>query len=418
MLRIGISLCVIASSAAILSAENWPGWRGPGGQGHTAETKLPLTWSPTENIRWKVALPDDGNSTPVVWGDRIFLTQAIGKAADSKRMLWCLDRATGKKHWEQAVTYTPKEPTHATNPYCSASPVTDGERVVVSYGSAGLYCYDFTGKELWHRDYGSMDHIWGNASSPIIYQDLVIFWGGPGEKQFLVGLNKKTGEDVWRHDEPGGASGIGNSKDWVGSWSTPVVIRVADHDELVLGVPLKLKSFDPKTGKELWSCAGLGKLVYTSPVFADGVVVAMSGYGGPALACKVGGSGDVTSTHRLWHHPRNTQRIGSPVIVGEHVYIVEENGVPHCFELKTGKEIWGASERATGTTWSATVAAGDRLYVGSHTGDVVVYKADPKKFESLARNRLGERMLSSVAVADGDLLVRTYKNLWCISAKK
>src|SRR5262249_25069116 len=159
-----------------------------------------------------------------------------------------------------------------------------------------------------------------NASSPILYRDFAILWCGPGERQFLLAVNKATGQTVWEHQEPGGNFGK-DSKDWLGSWATPIIVKIEDHDELILGVPGKVKGFDPKTGKELWFCSGLGNLVYTSAVCSgSGIVVAMGGYGGPALAVRAGGKGDVTTTHRLWHQPqKHPQRIGSPVIVGEHV---------------------------------------------------------------------------------------------------
>ena len=150
---------------------------------------------------------------------------AAGTSAET-RLLLCLNRSDGKQLWDARVNYTELESTHATNPFCSASPVVDGERVIVSFGSAGLYCYDFAGKELWHKDLGKMEHIWGNASSPILHGDLCIIWVGPGKNQVLLALNKKTGEQVWRHEEPGGASGIGDDKEWRGSWSTPIVVKV------------------------------------------------------------------------------------------------------------------------------------------------------------------------------------------------
>src|SRR5262249_53743527 len=157
---------------------------------------------------------------------------------NSHRMLWCLDRANGKKLWQQEIVFPDNEPSHGQNPFCSASPVTDGERVVVSFGSAGMFCYDFDGKELWRQPLGKVEHIWGNASSPILHGDLAILWCGPGERQFLLAVNKKTGAKVWQHDEPGGGL-----KAYVGSWTTPIVVRVGDHDELILGVPEKLKGF-------------------------------------------------------------------------------------------------------------------------------------------------------------------------------
>jgi outer membrane protein assembly factor BamB len=392
------------------SAADWPAWRGPDGQGHSTEKDLPLKWGPSENVHWKIALPDEGNSTPIVCKDRIFLTQATDKG--TRRSLWCLSRSDGKRLWQKDVEYKDKESTHNTNPYCSASPVTDGERVVVSHGSAGMYCYDFDGNEKWKYDTGKMEHIWGNASSPILHGDLAILWCGPGERQFLLAVNKKTGEKVWQYDEAGGKSGTGGGSDWIGSWSTPIVVKVGDHDELILSMPLKLRGFDPKTGKELWWCDGLGKLVYTSPLYADGIVVAMSGYGGPALAVKLGGSGDITKD-RLWHHTKgNPQRVGSGVIVGEHVYILSEPGLAQCFELKTGKEVWG-SQRAGSRSWGSMVAAGARLYVTNQDGTTYVFTANPK-YEEPAVNKLGEHVNASIAVADGELYIRTYKNLWCI----
>ncbi|MBI1918563.1 MAG: PQQ-binding-like beta-propeller repeat protein [Planctomycetes bacterium] len=394
-------------------ADNWPAWRGPTGDGHCAEKDLPLRWNRTENVRWKVPLPDAGNSTPVVWRDRIFLTQATEHG--TRRALLCLDRGNGKELWNAEVQHKEKEPTHDTNPYCSASPVTDGERVIVSHGSAGLFCYRVDGKEQWRKDVGKMIHLWGNASSPILYGNLAILWVGPGERQALLAVDKFSGKTIWEHSEPGGSDGIKN-KDWIGSWSTPIVARVGNRVELILSVPHKVKGFDPKSGKERWSCEGLGNLVYTSPVCsAGGIVVAMSGYGGPALAVRAGGSGDVTKTHRLWVHPGNPQRIGSPVILGEHACLINEPGLAQRFQLKTGKDLW-QKQRAASATWSSLVAAGDRLYVTTQEGETVVLSAGPE-FKVLARNALNETTRASVAVSDGEVFIRTYKHLWCIGKK-
>lgn len=420
----------VVGLTTLARADNWPAWRGPTGQGHTSERELPLKWGPKEKVRWKTPLPDSGTSTPVIWGKRVFVTQASdktlwpprggngGPAAARKRSLLCFDRENGKLLWQRDVIYEEQEATHPTNPYCAASPVTDGERVVVSFGSAGMHAYDLDGKPLWKKDVGKLEHVWGNASSPILYRDLAILWCGPGERQFLLAVNKKTGEEIWRHEEPGGASGLSGSKNWIGSWSTPIVVQVQGEDQLILSVPEKVKGFDPKTGKELWFCSGLGKLVYTSPLFAEGIVVALSGFHGPALAVRLGGKGDITKD-RLWHHTKsNPQRIGSGVIVGEHVYLLEENGTPHCFELRTGKEVWGeqVKKRPGGNNWSSMVAAGDRLYVVGRNGDTYVFAARPE-YQHLATNRLGEHTDASVAIADGELFIRTFKHLWCIGGK-
>jgi outer membrane protein assembly factor BamB len=406
-------LPLLLACAGVCLADNWPAWRGPTGDGRSTEKDAPLTWSRTENVRWKAPLPSPGNSTPVVWGDRVFLTQSIDPKG-TRRAVLCFDRADGKLLWQRETPYKDHEPTHATNPYGSASPVTDGERVIASLGSAGLVCYDFRGKELWRKDLGKLHHVWGNASSPVLYKELVILWCGPGERQFLIALNKASGEQVWKHDEPGGKFGKVPS-DWLGTWSTPLIVRAGDHDELLLPVPHRFKGFDPNTGKELWSCDGLGPLTYTSPVCsADGIAVAMSGYHGPALAVRVGGKGDVTRT-RLWQHGKgNPQRIGSPVLLGKHLYLLNENGAAVCLEVETGKAVW--KERLPGTSWSAMVAVGERIYVTNQAGECYVIAASPT-FRRLAVNSLGERVLSSVAVSDGALFIRSYRHLWCIARK-
>jgi len=439
MARWFLALLVCCFFAAFSSADNWPAWRGETGQGTCNEKGVPLTWSAKENVRWKVKLPDTGSSTPIVWGDRIFLTQASdkdkwppkggkggqgGPSVARKRSLMCLDRADGALKWQKDVIYDELESTHPTNPFCSASPVTDGERVIVSHGSAGMFCYDFTGKELWKFELGKLEHDWGNASSPVLYGDLVILWCGPGERVFLVAVNKKTGAKIWQHDEP-----ATEAKDYVGSWSTPIIVKVNGQDQLILGTAKTpksndpkngaLKGIDPKTGKELWACAGLGPCVYSSPLFTrtpqgEDIAVQFSGFSGPALAVKLGGAGDITKD-RLWHHAKaNPQRIGSGVIVGEHIYMLGENGTPQCFELKTGKEVWEVKERPGGGAWGSMVHADGRLYICSRDGSTMIFAADPKKFELLATNRLNEHVDASIVISNGDVLIRSFKHLWCI----
>ncbi|HSI37076.1 MAG TPA: PQQ-binding-like beta-propeller repeat protein [Tepidisphaeraceae bacterium] len=407
----------IATPAAIA---DWPAWRGPTGQGHSAETGLPLTWSATENVRWRVPLADPGNSTPVVWGDKVFLTQA--NKGGTVRSLICFARADGKILWQQDVRYDLAERAYNPNWYANASPATDGERVVVSYGSAGLYCYDPDGKELWKRtDLGKWEHTFGNSASPVLYADLVIQWCGPSEKgrNYLLAVNKKTGATVWEHEES------------FGSWSTPLIARVKDQDQLILGQSRDakggpesksgfLRGYDPKTGTELWKCQGLNSFVYPSALYGNGVAVGMSGFGGSSLAVPAGGTGDVTKD-RLWLHPKPAnQRVGSGVIVGDHVYMVDENGTAHCYELKTGVDLWKDVPRLKGgTTWGSMVHADGRLYLLMRNASTVVMAADPKH-EVLAVNPLGagEQTNSSVAISKGDVFIRTFKYLWCVRAKK
>lgn len=401
------------------SAANWPAWRGPLGTGVCLETNLPLRWSTNENVRWRAPLPERGNSTPLIWGDRVFVTQAID--SEKRRLLMCFDKNSGKTRWKSGVTYEEKEPTHPTNPYCSASPVTDGQVVIASFGSAGLYAYDLAGKELWHANLGKQHHIWGNAASPVIYKDLCILNVGPGERTFLVALDKKTGEEKWRVDEAGGDSGEdrdGKRGVWIGSWTTPIVIEESRDGgtRLIMTFPKRVAALEPTTGREVWTCRGLNPLVYTSPLHADGIIVAMGGFNGSSLAVKTGGSGDVTETHRLWHHPKTKQRIGSGVIAGDHIYILNDPGVAECFELRTGKLVW--EERLKGPaksdSWSSMLLAGERIYVSNQGGDTFVLEASPA-FKTLATNSLHEPIFSSVAVSDGNLFLRTHKALWCVA---
>jgi outer membrane protein assembly factor BamB len=402
------------------SAANWPAWRGPAGIGVSLEKNLPLRWSTNESVRWRVALPERGNSTPIVWGSRLLVTQAIEK--ENRRTLMCFDRANGRLLWQRGTTYSEPDPTHETNPHCSASPVTDGERVIAWFGSAGLYCYDFQGEGLWQRDLGPQRHIWGYGSSPILHGELCILNFGPGERTFLIALDKKTGKDLWRVDEPGGDSGEkkpGQEKAaWIGSWSMPIVVNTGEREEIVLSWPKRVVAFEPKTGKEIWSCAGLNALAYTSPLFdqKSGIVVAMGGFMGMSLAVKSSGSGDVTETRRLWHHPKTKQRIGSGVTHDGHIYILNDPGVAECFELQTGKLLWeerlrGAAPKAD--NWSSMVLADSKLYVINQGGDAFVLKASPK-FEVLATNSIGETTMASLAPSDGEIFIRTYRQLWCI----
>jgi outer membrane protein assembly factor BamB len=406
-------LIVCLTTLPSANADNWPAWRGPTGQGLCQEKNIPLKWSDKENVKWKVPLADPGNSTPVVWGDKIFLTQA--NKGGSRRSLLCFARGDGSLIWQKDIAYADKERAYQETWYNNASPVLDAEHVVVSFASAGMYCYDHSGKELWNRtDLGKWEHTFGSGASPVLHGELAILWCGPNDgkgRNFLLAVNKRTGETVLEQDLT------------YGSWSTPLIVKVKGQDQLILshsrdvkGEPDEktgyLRGFDPKTGKELWKCQGMNSYVYTSALYANGVAVGMCGYGGAALAVHLGGSGDNTKD-RLWKHPRNNQRVGSGVIVGEHVYMVDENGVPHCYDLKTGEDLWKHQQRpGSDITWGSMVHADGRLYVLMRNADTLVLAASPK-YELLAVNRLaaGEATNSSLAASSGDIFIRTFKHL-------
>jgi outer membrane protein assembly factor BamB len=388
------------------------------GSGVTMETELPIEWGPEKNVRWRVALPDRGNSTPVVWGDRVFITQPI--ESGHFRGTMCFDRETGDVLWQQGVTYSKPERSHRTNPYCSPSPVTDGERVVVSYGSAGVYCYDFKGKELWSRDFGPMDHVWGHAASPLIYGDLCFHYHGPGKGSRLYALDLKSGETVWEFAEPDWKPGERtdgfqgrDGEGVIGSFSTPIIVNTGERDELVMSFPMEIKAFDPGTGRELWRCEGLNPLVYSSPVFSEGIVVAMGGYYGNSIGVRAGGEGDVTESRRLWREERPWGGIGTGVATDGYLDVQDSGGIVYCLEMETGKTVWKERLPGKGKSWGSFVMSGDRIYTLSQGGDTVVFKGG-LKFEEVALNDLGETTNSSLAVSDGELFIRTHEALWCI----
>lgn len=417
-------------------AGQWPAWRGPQGTGIADEKNLPLHWSATENVRWCAPLPGRGNSTPVVWGSRVFITQAIEK--ENLRTVMCFDRHDGRLLWQRGVTWTEPEPTYPENPPCSSSPVVDGKRVVAWFGSAGVHCYDFDGREMWWRDLGRQSHDWGYASSPVLYRDLCLLNFGPGARSFVIALEKKNGRTVWQFDLPsmpadarwedfGGDAkssslpGAAKISEVAGSWATPLVVRAAMRDELVVALPLRLLALAPQTGHRLWSCSGPNIGAYSSAFFGDGIVgLTASGLHNTALTVRPGGQGDVTATHRLWFHSLSNGKacVGSGVIFQRHIYLVTTSGFAQCLDVKTGQVIW--EERLTGTgarngSWSSPLLAEARLYVPNQNADVFVLRASPQ-FESLATNSIGgEPMNASLAVSERAFFVRTDKALWCIA---
>jgi len=401
------------SLALPLLAENWPTWRGPRGDGVTNETNLPLTWSATEGVRWKVALPERGNSSPIVWGDRIFLTQNAG----DRRTIICLDRKDGHTLWQAGPEWKEKDTTHPTNPYCSASPSTDGERVIAWFGSAGLWCWTLDGKEQWHVDLGRQNHIWGYAASPVLQGDLCILNFGPGERSFIVAVDKRTGKEAWRFTPPPPATREGPGAASAGSWNTGIVADIGGRKEYIVSLPGAVFSLDPQTGKELWHCNGLNPLTYADPIIGDGVIGGFGGYNGYSLAVKTGGSGDITATHRLWQEKTNPQRIGTSIAVGKHAWLNSALGIVECIELDTGKSLWKERLGAGGGSgsWSSYVRSGDRIYAVTQGSDVVIFKASPEKYEQLAVNSMRDGHTNcSLAVSDGQLFLRTDKHLWCI----
>lgn len=424
---------------SVAVAGHWPAWRGPDGNGISPETQLPLCWSTNNNVRWKAPLPEPGNSTPVVWGERVFITQAL--LQEKRRTVMCFSRRDGKLLWQAGTTWTEKDAGGNSNPPCTPSPVTDGQHVIAWFGSAGVFCYGLDGKELWRRDLGRQSHSWGYASSPVIHSGLCLLNFGPGQRSFVTALDLQTGKTVWQYDLPAMQADAkwedlgGDLKDWkqlgspkvsevAGSCATPLIVRAPDRDEMVVSLPMRVMAFAPQSGKRLWLCDGLNTGAYSSPFAGDGrVAIFGSGLRNTAMVIRPGGQDDVTSTHRLWHRvlPSSKGCIGSGVVYAGHIYQITITGFAQCLDLETGRTIW--EERLAGTgarhaSWSSVVLAGDRLYVPNQNADVFVLRATPK-FECLATNSIGgESMNASLAVSDGDIFVRTDQRLWCFTELK
>lgn len=436
-------ILVFVTLAVAADAGDWLAWRGAAGDGVTADTKLPLEWTPEKNVVWHIDLPDRGNSTPIVVGGLVVLTQAITEG--DRRTVMAFNAADGKLRWQKGVTYSEAEASHRDNPFCAASPASDGERIAAWFGSAGLYCYDLKGNELWNRDFGKQQHMWGNAASPVFYKNLCILSFGPGEREFLVAVDKRDGRTVWQVDGltaeeeakivvPGTEGNAGKrpadadeessppprAEAQRGAWGTPLLLRVDGHDELIVSYPRRLAAYDPQTGRELWTCRGLGPLVYSSPIAGENSVVILGGYYGASMAVRPGGRGDVTETHRIWHTPRSAKTwLSSGIILNGHIYLLDMQGVAYCLKLETGEVVW--KERLRGkngdnASWSSLIRAGDRIFATNRSGDAFVFRAKPE-FELLAENAVNEPSDSSLVPSAGRFYFRTHKGLWCLGEK-
>lgn len=412
---------IILALTATAGANDWPSWRGPHGDGKLPEAaSYPTEWSATKNIAWRVDLPDRGNSSPIVFGDRLFLTQSENEGR--LRSLICFDTKSGKTLWKKTIDYGKVEETHKTNPHCPASPVTDGTLVFAWHGNAGLHAYDFDGNEKWSADLGSdYAHIWGpHAASPVLLGSGLLIHAGPGPVSRLFALNKDTGKEIWKQDLDAFESA--DAKQFKGSWATPLVIDNGGRAEMLIGLPGFLTSFDPKTGKELWRAAGLGDLCYTNAMTGNGRAIYLCGYGGPGMAVKLPGAaetGDLTESHRLWADPpkgknQNPQRIGSGQIIGDHLYLLNEPGVMQCSLVETGEILW--RERLSSNSWSSMNLIGDNLYVNDTKGTTYVIAPDTAALKVLATNPVdpNQHTNASLAFAGGRIYFRTDAYLYAV----
>ncbi len=401
-----IGIVALCGEPAAASGD-WPQWRGPSHDGHSTETDVPVKWD-TNSIVWRTELPGDGQSSPVISGDRIFLTAAIGKGRE--RVVFCVDRRNGKIVWQETVWTGEPEASHDMNGWASATCATDGQRVVAFFGRGGIHGLDVDGKKLWSKDLGKFDGAWGTGASPLIVDDVVIQNCDAVGAASLIALDKLTGQVKWQtpRDIP-----------QRGGWSSPVLINVGTRRELVLNGETSVIGYDPATGAKLWFCKsfiGRGEPTATP---GHGLLFMVNGNAGDFYTVRPGGEGDVTQSHMAWHTTRKSGRDQpSPIVIGEFVIVSSMDGVASCYDTASGRELW--KERLGGKFTSSPIAANGLAYFQSEAGETVVLKPGPQ-LDIVARNTLmaadREVFRASLTPSRGQMFSRSNKMLYCLQTK-
>jgi outer membrane protein assembly factor BamB len=383
--------------------QQWPRFRGPSGQGETGHTTLPLAWDKDgRNLLWRVKVPGVGNSSPIVWGDNLFLTSSDAKGTE--RFVHCFSRTDSSLRWTRQVPPRPPEKgVRDKNGYASATPVTDGKRIIAFFGSCGLVCYDYAGNLQWHYDALTIKTTHGTGSSPVLYKDLVILAQDQNQADSIfVALDKRTGKKVWE-----------SQRSRAMTWTTPVVVHVGDHDELILAGNETVRGYDPATGNELWSLRGPTVEVIPAIVIGKDLLFSASGRNGPTLGLRPGGKGDVTATHLAWRAVRGGPHVPTPALVNGRLYTANDTGVVTCLNAATGKLIYQA--RLDDQFSASPIIAGDLMYFSAESGITYVIRAG-ESLDVVSRNDLGAPILASPAVVGGRLYVRTAEELVCVGA--
>ena len=403
---LGLLLCVLCVS--VVRSANWPGWRGPDGTGLTAEKGLPVKWSARQNVRWKVPVEGTGVSAPVVWGDHIFLTASDGRLND-RLHVYAYHRADGRRLWHTKLFgSTQPEGLFAAGGMAVPTVAADGKRVFALFGTGDLACLDFDGKPVWLRslaqEYGPFRNRWGMAASPLLAGGLLVVQVDHYGQSYLLGVDAVTGANRWR-----------TPRDAAVNWSSPVTAKVKGRTQIIAAGTHKVKGYDAETGRELWSVTGLQGQCIPTPVVHGDTLYVVSGREHYSLAVRLDGAeGDLTETHVKWKVPSGAAYTTSPVCYEGLYYYVEDTGWGNCLDAATGAERW---RQRMGGKYHASLLAGDgKVYFTSLEGVVTVVKAGPK-FEVLAKNDLGEGIVATPAVADGQVYLRGEKHLYCISSQ-
>lgn len=382
---------------------NWPSWRGPTADGHSSETGLPQRWSQA-SIQWTSPLPGNGQSSPIIWGDRIFLTASV--ANGRTRLVVCLHRDDGKELWRKVAWEGEPEPSHAMNGWASASCATDGERVVAFFGIGGLHCYSVQGDLLWSRELGSFEGPWGTAASPIIVRNMVIQNCDADGEAYLIAVDKFSGDTIWKTNRPVNRG-----------WSTPVLVRTDETEEIVLNGHTGVTAYDPNSGKQLWHCActqGRGSPTVTP---SAGMLYVLNGLSDGGAYCVVpGGTGDVTATHRKWISRRGGRDLSSPIVLGETMLAMGlRSSILTAYDIRDGRQLW--EKRIGGQISASPIAYEGRAYFIDETGKTLV--VDPKTDEKIVAANVfassdDELFRASITPLNGQLFIRSNRYLYCI----
>ena len=384
-------------------ANYWTRWRGPSGQGLVSGTGYPSDWSDSNNILWRTPVPGSGNSSPIVWGNYIFLT--TGRDQGRALSMLAYERTSGALLWETEVVSGRPDQVHAKNGPASATPTTDGQHIFASLGGRGIVALDFEGNIIWHTDVGPISNYHGPAGSPLLYEDTLILFQDQREGGFVAAYDKQTGRIVWRSESSQSVC-----------WGSPVAIRVGNHDELIVSSQNTVDAYNPTTGQLLWQCGGNLFEVIPTPVVAAGLVFCTSGRAGPTLAIRPGGEGDVSDTHVAWSTSRGSPFVPSPIAHENYLYTINDmSSIITCFEAATGNVMWQQRlGRATREGFSASpIIVDDKLFVTNDEGLTFVLRTGPD-FELLHVNDIGTRTLASPALVDKIWYIRTDRELVAI----